>query len=150
MVYLNKFLSKFLTNPTYSLKIFWFNWINKFWWKYSPERNYSSTCFIYVKRLMPVSDYGNVSATYTNLDQFPTLNSEISHVTHIMKLQSRSVASLRKRPAHRYYLLHSFRKALVRLMATSSEQNFSFASLHEVILIEQSVKCKKVDEHVER
>lgn len=35
-------------------------------------------------------------------------------------------------------------------MATSSEQNFSFTSLHEVILIEQSVKCEKVDEHVER
>jgi len=68
MIYLYKFLSKLLTNPTYSLKTFWFNWSNCFWWKYSLVRNYSRTGYVYMKGFMPVSDYGNASETYTNVD----------------------------------------------------------------------------------
>lgn len=36
----------------------------------------------------------------------------------------------------------------MRVVVTNDDKNFSFASLYEVVLIEQSIKCRKVDECV--
>lgn len=149
IAYLNKFLSNLLTNLTQSLKIFWFDWINSSWWKCL---SMSLSEITQVPVIATWKDLCQHGITVMRQKLVPALmcfqwSWNKSHPWHIMKLCSGLVIPLRKRSGHQNYLLLSFRKAIGRIMATSSDQNFHFATLHEVILTEQSVKCKNRDEH---
>lgn len=105
------------------------------------QKLFNASC-IYMKVLIPPTEYNNFSVTYTNIDQFPKTKIIKSANYSTMKLHTmRLITYLKEWSVQWHYFL-------LRIIATSSKQNSTFISLREVTFLERRVKCRKEYQHV--